>query len=115
VLNAEWYFSDKYPVTVELGITYHTASTGVGSIINQNENIRINNPVKDAITMYFPTSMIGESMVTDLYDVCGRQILSSSFIINNSQITEDVNLSAGVYLLRLQTGQFCITKKLIKE
>lgn len=115
VINAEWQFSDKYPVTVELGVTYNT-TTGIGSSKQQNQGyMKVTNPVKDEITIYFTSNMIGRMATMNLYDVCGRLVCSNSFMVNTSQITENVNLTPGVYLLRMQIGEYVYTNKMVKE
>jgi hypothetical protein len=115
VLNSEFQFSDKYPVTVDLGITYNT-STGVSTTKPLNEgNIKVNNPVKNTLTIYFPLYMLGEKVTIGLYDVCGRMLYSSTIIINTSEISENINLTPGVYLLHLQADRCYFTEKIVKE
>jgi hypothetical protein len=115
VINAEWQFSDKYPVTVELGVTYNT-STGTGSNKQVNEGgIKVNNPIHDAMTIYFTSSMIGEKATMELYDVCGRLVNASNFMVNTYQMTKNVNLAPGVYLLKIQVGEHLSTNKIIVE
>ncbi|HTA26443.1 MAG TPA: T9SS type A sorting domain-containing protein [Bacteroidia bacterium] len=116
VLNAEWQFSDKYPVTVELGVTYNThINTGSSQLLNNSDIVKVNNPVKDAIIMGFSSSMIGKTASADLYDICGRLLHSYSFVINSTTVKESVTLIPGIYILRLQSGSFITTKKLIAE
>ncbi len=116
VINAEWQFSDKYPVTVELGITYNThVNTGASKIQDNDATVKVNNPVKDAIIMYFTANMLGQRTTADLYDICGRLIESYTFIINGTEVKKYVNLIPGVYILHLQSGSFSITEKLVSE
>ncbi len=116
VLNAEWQFSDKYPVTVELGITYNThINTGASQLINSSDIVKVNNPVRDAIIMDFSSSMIGKTTSIDLYDICGRLLHTYSFVVNSTTVKESIDLIPGIYILRLQSGTFTTTKKLVAE
>ena len=116
VLNAEWQFSDKYPVTVELAITYNThVNTGSSSIINQEESIKVGNPVKDIINLYFSSSFVGKNATMELYDICGRLVKSVSFAVNSSQINQQVNLASGIYLIHITVGGYTSTKKIVVE
>ncbi len=115
VLNAEYQFSDKYPVTVQLGVTYNTA-TGINTITQWNEgSIKVTNPVKNALVIYFPSTMVGKDVSMELYDVCGRLIIASCFNINNSEMNESLNMTPGIYLMHLQTDGYNFTKKIVKE
>jgi N-acetylneuraminic acid mutarotase len=49
-----------------------------------------------------------------IYDVTGRLVLHSSFVISNSSFSVDLrSMSAGVYLARLEAGGFMATQKLL--
>ena len=116
MLNAEWQFTDKYPVVVELGITYNTTVTGMRANTQQSEGyVRINNPVKDLLMAYFTTNMLGEKATMELYDVLGRVVYSTSFVVNSLQMTENINLTPGVYFLHTQIGEHTYTNKIVKE
>jgi len=115
VINAEWQFSDKYPVTAALAVTYNT-TTSVGSNKQQNQgSIKVNNPVKGEMTIYFASNMIGKMANMNLYDVCGRLVISTSFMVTNSQMNQNINVTPGVYFLRTQIGGLVSTNKIVKE
>ncbi len=116
VINAEWQFSDKYPVIAELGVTYNKkVTTEAISYQIEEQNIRVNNPVRDEITIFFPSSMSGEKANTELYDICGRLISAKTFSIINSMVKINANLTPGIYLLQIQSGKVNVTKKIVKQ
>jgi hypothetical protein len=123
VLNAIFNLSDKYPIVAKFAVTYDSLGNGPANpVINGISNetgstnlIRITNPVTDHITIYFPSNMIGENGTFALYDVCGRLLNSEGLSINSTELTKQINLSSGLYILRLTIGQNISIYRIVKN
>ncbi len=122
VLNALFQLSDKYPILVKLGVTYNSTGGGPVNPVNsiqeaqtQQEPIKISNPVGDHITIHFPSDMLGKKVVMTWYDLTGRMLNTEELIIQSSDLDQPVYLLPGMYLLRLQSGEYSITSRVIKE
>ena len=67
------------------------------------------NPAKNYIKLEFPQSITEFS--TELYDITGKQVLKAT----NSMNIDVSNLQPGVYLLRIETIQGSVTRKIVKS
>jgi subtilisin-like proprotein convertase family protein len=74
------------------------------------------NPSKDQITIQFQ-SQSEEAIDVAIYDLRGRQVSASKFS-NTGNFSETISLAkfeSGVYLVKIQDGQYVVTKRIIKE
>ena len=71
----------------------------VEEIVNENNIVVYPNPMTDKLTL------VGEGLnLAEVYDICGRRILSVS-LNQNDENTIDVSLlSSGLYLLKVTTS-----------
>jgi hypothetical protein len=123
VLNAIFNLSDKYPIISKFAVTYDSLGNGpanpiinaVTNVVETINNIRITNPVTDHLTIYFPSNMIGEKGTFALYDICGRLLNSEEISITSSELTKQLNLSSGIYILRLTIGQHISIHRIVKN
>ena len=67
------------------------------------------NPAKNYIKLEFPQSITEFS--TELYDITGKQVLKAT----NSMNIDVSSLQPGVYLLRIETTQGSLTRKIVKS
>ncbi len=122
ILNAIFNLSDKYPIMAKFAVTYDSSGDGpanpiindVNSVTETTNNIRITNPVTDHFTIYFPSNMIGEKGTFALYDICGRLLSLEEISVNSSELTKDLTISPGIYLLRLNIGQQVSIHRIVK-
>jgi hypothetical protein len=112
VINALYNFSDKYPVEVTLAVNPVLA---VKNIQSQPGSIKINNPVEDGLTMHFAPFLNGSNITMDVYDVCGRNLYQSSFMVNAGIIYQNISLVPGVYFVHFISGGYSTTLKVVKE
>lgn len=73
------------------------------------------NPFSDMLTVEFPNERILFSAVIDILDVNGRYKYPKTKLITNSKI--EINpghLSKGVYIIRIQTGDETIFRKVVR-
>ena len=82
--------------------------------LSVNENILNSislspNPSKGIITINAPNSTI---YATKVYDILGKQVLSQ---FNKSQTINLTNLQNGLYLVKIETEQGFLVKKIVKE
>jgi hypothetical protein len=57
-----------------------------------------------------------ENAIVDVYDMNGKQIISSQVISSNGKVNIDLNnVEAGVYLVRVQNETFSTTKRIVIE
>jgi hypothetical protein len=112
VINALYNLSDKYPVEVTLAVNPVLA---IHNILSQSGSIKINNPVEDGLTLHFATFLNGSNITMDVYDVCGRNLYQSSFMVNAVTIYQSINLVPGVYFVHFISGGYSTTLKVVKE
>jgi hypothetical protein len=113
VVNALFTFSDKYPVEVTLSVT---PALSVKNIQSEPGSVKINNPITtNNMTLYFAPFMNGKTITMNIYDMCGRDLYNSVFIINSSVITKDIPLTPGIYMLHFTMDGFSTTIKAVKE
>jgi len=88
-----------------------------GSLLESNknklENISIQNPVADYITIYSPQNI--DNATVQIIDMLGKEIITKTnqTIDENYQI--QTNLNKGIYLIRIFDQEKSITKKVIKQ
>lgn len=77
------------------------------------ENISIQNPVTDYITIYSPQNI--DNATVQIIDMLGKEIITKTnqTIDENYQI--QTNLNKGIYLIRIFDQEKSITKKIIKQ
>lgn len=121
VLDALFQLSDKYPIMVELAVSYDSLGNGPANPVNSvnnlaaaKEDITINNPVTNQITFHFPARTIGRNWSIDWYDVCGRHVASGMIRATSEEVEMPVNLTAGSYILRLHDKDMSISFHVIK-
>jgi endonuclease I/chitodextrinase len=105
--TSEWDVLEKD--TVEgIGI-YNSNTASVGSL-NINTFKMYPNPNKEGI-LYFNTS---NEIKVNIYNVLGKLVISNTIDTNNNSL-DISNLSKGIYLIKVNTENQFITKKLIKK
>jgi immune inhibitor A len=68
-----------------------------------------------AVTLRCGRALTGPASV-DIFDATGRAVLHSSFLVRSSTFSLDLrSMSAGVYLVRLTSGGFAATQKLVLQ
>ena len=123
VLNALFNFSDKYPVTVKLAINFDSSGkgpvnpvvNGINKITPMQEFIGVSNPIYNSITIHFPSELIGQKVNMAWYDICGRQLCAEECVITNNVLNRTTHFIPGIYLLHIQIGSYCVTKKIAQE
>lgn len=113
VINALFNFSDKYPIEVTLAVNYALA---VKNVKTDPGSVTVNNPIQNnSLVMHFAPFMNGQNITMDIYDVCGRDLYKSTFVVNSSVINREISLAPGVYVLHFTSGGFSSTLKIVKE
>lgn len=113
VLNALFNFSDKYPVEVTLAVNPVLA---VKNIQPEQGSIKVTNPIADNnMILHFAPFMNGQNITMDIYDVCGRDLCKSTFVVNSSVINKTISFAPGVYILHFTSGGYSTTLKVVKE
>jgi hypothetical protein len=113
VINALFNFSDKYPVEVTLAFNPILAVKTIQSVLG---SIVVNNPViNNIIVLHFASFMYGQNISMEVYDICGRDLYKSTFVINSSVINKDILLTPGVYMFHFTSGGYTTTLKVVKE
>jgi hypothetical protein len=59
--------------------------------------------------------MYGQNISMEVYDICGRDLYKSTFVINSSVINKDILLTPGVYMFHFTSGGYTTTLKVVKE
>ena len=121
ILNAIFFLSDKYPIMMNLAVTYDSLGNGpinpvnaMNEIEQEMEQVTVNNPVEESIVIHFPTSAIGEKYTISCFDVCGRKVFTREIEVNSTSVSQALGVSTGLYLLRLQTGDFVNVFRIVK-
>ncbi|WP_296381761.1 M14 family zinc carboxypeptidase [Winogradskyella sp.] len=84
------------------------------------ENISLYpNPFKDVIDIKLPSSLTGNTLTFNIYDVLGRSIITNTLELNNQTIRLSTldNLKSGTYILKIHdlTTNQSIAKQIIKQ
>jgi len=121
VLEALYEFSDKYPISVKLAVTYNTSGKGPGDptatvpLSNSQDLIRIVNPIQNnSIDLAFASSLVGQTATMNLYDLTGKLVSTDNYPVNSSLINRPCQLTSGLYILTIQIGNTTYTSRLIK-
>ncbi|HEY5393142.1 MAG TPA: T9SS type A sorting domain-containing protein, partial [Hanamia sp.] len=121
VVNAIFQLSDKYPIMLDLAVTYDSTGisptnpvTSVNSITPETEKITVNNPVENSVVLHFPADNIGQKCMMTCYDICGRNLFSEQFIVGSTTLTKTINLIPGTYLLRIKTAKLTSICRIVK-
>ncbi|MDR6301919.1 S8/S53 family peptidase [Mesonia maritima] len=93
-------------------ISYINDNLATNNYIEEAKLLLFPNPFEDKITIRLPKSISGEKIIK-LYDVKGRQILTSTMNSYTKTIATD-NLANGVYFLHVHTSDKIFTKKIVK-
>lgn len=110
VLNSLFQMSNKYPVMVDLEVSYNTTGTGpddpelalgLHEVQQPEEKIVVVNPVGDDINIYCAAGLIGTKVRIACFDMFGRLLLDENVLINSSQIRLPFTYSAGIYMIRI--------------
>ena len=88
----------------------HDVSTASVGSLNINTFKMYPNPNKEGI-LYFNTS---NEIKVNIYNVLGKLVISNTIDTNNNSL-DITNLSKGIYLIKVNTENQFITKKLIKK
>ena len=100
------------------GVSLNTTLEILTAVLLENnkpklENISIQNPVTDYITIYSPQNI--DNATVQIIDMLGKEIITKTnqTIDENYQI--QTNLNKGIYLIRIFDQEKSITKKVIKH
>ncbi len=90
---------------------YQIVDTVTAINFNKNQNIRIfPNPAQNYISIVLPDNLTGFNRVI-ITDITGKEILQS----NKAQCIDISGVSAGVYMLKIETKNNIYTRKFIKK
>jgi mannan endo-1,4-beta-mannosidase len=115
------FSGNKFTYTLPVQSVYHfvltdtTSVTGFNSINNDNNIAVYPNPSSNGV-YNIELKVNSEQLKVEVYNMLGEKIYSAPFTIYNSQFT--INLSnspTGIYILRVESANGVVTKKLIKE
>ena len=121
-LNALYQFSDKYPVTVKLAVTYDSSGispvnpvNSVADFNNIQEYLKVNNPVHNSIRLLTSDIFDGQKITLTWYDVCGRLLLKDESVVYGNSMNRAINFIPGLYLLHIQISGYSVTEKIIVQ
>jgi len=119
---------DSWIMSVDCGLTAPTTATSIGFADNQYVMNIVGNilnveefSLENSVSIFpNPTSDIISIDVSDrinvntleLYDILGKQVIKSS---KNTSAMDLSDLSAGVYMLRINTDSGTLTKKVVRD
>lgn len=112
VINALLGMSDKYPVMLDLAVTYNTSGIspvdpeiplGVSNTKLLGGNISIVNPVSEQLTIYVPNSLLGQKIIVDCYDELGRKMIDIDVFISKQKLQLPCSLHTGIYFIQLRS------------
>jgi len=114
VLNALFQMSDKYPVMVDLEVSYNTTGTGptdpevpeaVATLSAPKEQVYVVNPVGTDLTIGFSQNLQGKNVVAECYNVYGQLILRKEIHVAGQTMQIPANINRGIYFLKLYDQQ----------
>jgi len=126
-LNALYQFSDKYPIKIKLLMTPNISGVSpmdpdlppeqmvMAVKPDDGSLITVSNPVGSKVTFNFPPTMTGGVAVFQWNDLLGRTIQSGAFTITSRNLSEDVQIVPGFYILRIQVSDVQYAFRMIKE
>ncbi|WGF91493.1 T9SS type A sorting domain-containing protein [Aequorivita marisscotiae] len=84
---------------------------------NQFSNLFIlaQNPVQNTIQILIPNNISANNLTTSVYSVTGQKLMKRTWVNKNGTLSWSHDLSAGIYILKLDNGTFVQTIKMIVE
>ncbi|MEM0517275.1 T9SS type A sorting domain-containing protein [Aequorivita flava] len=84
---------------------------------NQFSNLFIlaQNPVQNTIQIVIPNNISANNLTTTVYSITGQKLMQKTWVNKNGTLSWSHDLSAGIYILKLDTGTFVQTIKMIVE
>lgn len=83
------------------------------------DQLKINlypNPVQDQLNLGIPQAYIGQSVLYQIIDASsGRNLKSGKFVAKEHHEISTASLAKGIYFIKLVSGEFAATKKIIKQ
>ncbi len=115
-LEALYQLSDKYPIMVKLSIGQNANGVSlpdpqppiITEVSKKLEVVTTNNPIENSITLFFPSTFLGQQTRLEWHDLAGKLLSTEEFTINDSVMFRSVDLYAGIYILNVQiNAQTC--------
>ena len=124
VANAIYGLSDKYPVMVDLAVTYNTTgvspidpqiSTAVQELSHLYGSINFINPIQDKLVMQFSNVLLHQPVKICCYNMFGQLIFNDDIIITDETLSLPFLFPSGIYLIKImKNGEVIGNNKLIK-
>ena len=115
VIEALYQFSNKYPVMLKLAVNINT-TTGINDVVQQTGSIRLINPVKENLEVYFTANFKNSHAGYKIFDLYGTLVYeTASDISEEKQSIVLPAMEKGVYFVRIQIENQIYQYKFIKE
>lgn len=114
LINIQYYRLKQ--IDLNSKITYSTI-TSLKSDNNTTDLLGVTNPFRNTVKMIF-NKPIAKTLIIELYDASGKKVFATNKTPGNVNIVEftvDKNINGGVYILKINSGEIQLTRKLIKE
>lgn len=107
VLASMFQLSNKYPVMVDLEVTYNKEGKSPidGEIPHPKtvymDEITVSNPIEKELNIHFPATMLGQEISIHLYDAANQEVLSQAFTLKQPEKSFKCSVQPGKYILKI--------------
>ena len=103
----------NHPERIPKLVIYFQSATGIEEASASNNVEFFPNPADESVRINVSTENTGAQLNVEIFDLRGQRISES--YVNNGQSIDIQDLKAGMYLVRINTGEQVMTKRLIVE
>jgi hypothetical protein len=124
VANAIYGLSDKYPIMVDLAVSYNTTGvspadpqypTGLQSQTKSNAIIHALNPIQNKLELNFSNDLLQQNLHLYCYNMLGQLILNTNIAIQDENMSIPFPYAPGIYFIKIANDDQIISNvKIIK-
>ena len=106
VIDALYQMSNKYPVMVDLEVSFNSQGTSVpdpeikGVAVSAKEDVSVDVPVKDKIVMHFSKNLIRQEISVECFEK-DESMMKKILMIKDTEMQIKCDLKPGTYVLKV--------------